>query len=127
MRRMVPFCGGSSRTGRAAASALPALLAGAAVFIRGLDEQRVGCSVHWRPLHLHPYYSDHFGWTPELLPVASREWPRLVSLPLFPGMSDAEHDHVVSAVRTLCRRWRTASPANLPADVTPWQLTAERV
>jgi perosamine synthetase len=76
-------------------------------FTRALDEQRVGCSVHWRPLHLHPYYSDHFGWTPELLPVASREWLRLVSLPLFPGMTEQEQDHVIGAVRKLCQRFRS--------------------
>jgi perosamine synthetase len=86
-------------------------------FMRALGEQRVGCSVHWRPLHLHPYYADHFGWTPELLPVASREWPRLVSLPLFPDMTEWEQDHVIAAVRKLCQRFRSvpfARPLSVP-------------
>ncbi len=78
-------------------------------FMRALTEEGVGCSVHWRPLHLHPYYREQFGWSPELLPVASREWLRLVSLPLFPGMRDEERDCVIGVVRELCRRFRSVT------------------
>jgi len=72
-------------------------------FIERLREHGVGCSVHWRPLHLHPYYEETFGWRPDDLPVASAQWIRLVSLPLFPGMRDDERDRVVEVGRTLCR------------------------
>ena len=44
--------------------------------LRELRRRGVACTVHWRPLHLHPYYREQFGWTPELLPAASREWAR---------------------------------------------------
>ena len=71
-------------------------------FMVQLRERGVGCSVHWRPLHLHPYYEDTFRWRPEHLPEASCQWPRLVSLPLFPGMRDDERNHVVAVVRELC-------------------------
>jgi perosamine synthetase len=71
------------------------------VFVERLREQGVGCSVHWRPLHLHPYYQETFGWEPDDLPVATREWERLVSLPLFPGMTDEEQQYVVQVVRSL--------------------------
>jgi dTDP-4-amino-4,6-dideoxygalactose transaminase len=71
-------------------------------FITKLKAAGVGCSVHWRPLHLHPYYRDRFGWTSEQFPVASPLWERLVSLPLFPGMQEAERAHVVRVVRDLC-------------------------
>jgi dTDP-4-amino-4,6-dideoxygalactose transaminase len=73
-------------------------------FIEKLREQGVGCSVHWRPLHLHPYYEETFHWRPEHLPKASAQWPRLVSLPLFPGMREDERQHVVAVVRDLCAR-----------------------
>jgi dTDP-4-amino-4,6-dideoxygalactose transaminase len=73
-------------------------------FIESLKARGVGTSVHWRPLHLHPYYESTFGWRPDDLPVASREWRRLVSLPLFPAMTDEEFGHVVTAVRDLCGR-----------------------
>lgn len=74
-------------------------------FIVRLRECGVGCSVHWRPLHLHPYYEETFHWKPEHLPTASDVWTRLVSLPLFPGMRDDEKEHVVQAVRDLCERF----------------------
>jgi perosamine synthetase len=83
-------------------------------FMRALNERGIGCSVHWRPLHLHPYYREQFGWQPDLLPVASREWLRLVSLPLFPDMHDEEHDHVIDVVRDLCHRFRARSVSPEP-------------
>jgi perosamine synthetase len=67
----------------------------------------VHCSVHWRPLHLHPYYAKTFGWTPSQFPAASSVWLRLVSLPLFPGMRQEEQECVVGAVRKLCARYAT--------------------
>jgi dTDP-4-amino-4,6-dideoxygalactose transaminase len=73
-------------------------------FIELLQEQGVGCSVHWRPLHLHPYYEETFGWKPDHLPVASSVWQRLVTLPLFPGMRQEEQQYVVRVVRELCTR-----------------------
>ncbi len=71
-------------------------------FIVELRQRGVGCSVHWRPLHLHPYYAERFGWTSEDFPVASPLWERLISLPLFPAMLAAEREHVVRVVRDLC-------------------------
>lgn len=72
-------------------------------FITALQEAGVGCSVHWRPLHLHPYYQEGFKWTPEQFPVATREWQRLVSLPIYPGLTRDEQTHVVNAVQEICR------------------------
>lgn len=74
-------------------------------FIDELKARGVGTSVHWRPLHLHTYYETTFGWRPSDLPVASEAWQRLVSLPLFPAMNDREFDHVVAAVKDVCREW----------------------
>jgi perosamine synthetase len=72
-------------------------------FIELLRAAGIGYSVHWRPLHLHPYY-ESFGWRPDDLPVASAVWKRLISLPLFPGMAEEEQDSVIATVRALCRR-----------------------
>jgi perosamine synthetase len=72
------------------------------IFLRDLARAGVSCSVHWRPLHLHPYYEEAFAWRPADLPVASDVWRRLVSLPLFSAMSRQEIDTVVNAVRTVC-------------------------
>ena len=75
-------------------------------FMEALQKKGVGCSVHWRPLHLHPYYGETFGWMPDDFPVASREWERLISLPLFPSMTTSEIDHVVESVASICAAYR---------------------
>lgn len=74
-------------------------------FIDELKDRGIGCSVHWRPLHLHPYYEQTFGWAAEDCPVASEEWERLVSLPLFSAMTTEEIDSVINVVRELCSRY----------------------
>jgi dTDP-4-amino-4,6-dideoxygalactose transaminase len=78
-----------------------------AQFMYELAADGVGSSVHWRPLHLHPLY-ESAGWQPDLFPVATREWLRLVSLPIFPSMTTADVDWVVSAVNRTCARARLA-------------------
>lgn len=74
-------------------------------FIAGLQRSGIGCAVHWRPLHLHPYYQETFGWQPEQFPVASAEWLRLISLPLFPDITPEEQQYVVDTVRRLCAQY----------------------
>jgi dTDP-4-amino-4,6-dideoxygalactose transaminase len=71
-------------------------------FMNELKRAGVGCSVHWRPLHLHPYYQKTFGWRAKDFPVATAEWKRLISLPIFPGMLDDEMNHVIREVKRLC-------------------------
>ncbi len=77
-------------------------------FVQELDMLGVGCSVHWKPLHLHPYYQATYGWDPGLFPVATDLWPRLVSLPIFPTMTDDEVAHVITSVRALSARFECA-------------------
>jgi len=69
-------------------------------FVCGTPPVGVGFSVHWRPLHLHPYYQETFGWRPDNFPVATAVWERLVSLPIFPDMNDLELEYVVDTVRS---------------------------
>jgi perosamine synthetase len=75
-------------------------------FVEMLGERGVGFSVHWRPLHLHPYYHDELGWRPEHCPVATSIWERMVSLPIFPGMTDDEVNYVIESIRDLIRSVR---------------------
>lgn len=84
-------------------------------FLDELKESGVGCSVHWRPLHLHPYYQQTFGWRAEDLPQATAVWERLISLPLFPGMRGEEIAHVVAAVEGLCAKYARPSAATARA------------
>jgi len=73
-------------------------------FMDELKKAGVGCSVHWRPLHLHPYYQKTFGWRARDFPIATGQWKRLISLPIFPGMRDDEIEHVIDTVKRLCAR-----------------------
>lgn len=74
-----------------------------------LRQRGVATSVHWRPLHLHTYYEETFGWKPEQLPRATAAWQRLISLPLFPGMTADEVAHLVSVLHDVCREFRKTS------------------
>ncbi len=75
-------------------------------FIEELKERRIGTSVHFIPVHLHPYYRDRYGYRPEDFPVASREFRRIISLPLNPRMSDRDAVDVVEAVREVVKKFR---------------------
>jgi len=66
----------------------------AAMTVRG-----IGTSVHFIPLHLHPYWRGRYGWQPGDFPAAHASYVRSVSLPIYSRMSDADVDRVVSAVR----------------------------
>jgi dTDP-4-amino-4,6-dideoxygalactose transaminase len=72
-------------------------------FIRGLTERRIGTSVHYIPLHLHPWYRDRYGYGEEDFPVAQAAYEGLVSLPLHPGLSERDVDDVVEAVAAVLR------------------------
>jgi dTDP-4-amino-4,6-dideoxygalactose transaminase len=63
-----------------------------------LARRQIGTSVHFIPVHTHPYYRDRYGFTPDQFPVAWREYQRLVSLPLNPRLSDGDVDDVIEAV-----------------------------
>lgn len=76
-----------------------------AQFITAMTEAGVGTSVHWRPLHLHPYYEQQYMWRPGQFPVATAEWSRLISLPIFPTMNAEEQQYVIDTVVTLCDRF----------------------
>jgi len=86
-------------------------------FLSELKERGILCSVHWRPLHMHRYYTETYGYRPEDFPVAAALWPRLISLPLFPSMSDAERERVVGAVRDVCARHRRPLAVSAGAPV----------
>jgi dTDP-4-amino-4,6-dideoxygalactose transaminase len=83
---------------------LESLAIGRDLFMEQLKNAGVGCSVHWRPLHLHPYYQLEFGWQEASFPVATDLWERVISLPIFPAMSKEELQYVVDVVKTICLR-----------------------
>jgi dTDP-4-amino-4,6-dideoxygalactose transaminase len=69
-------------------------------FIDRLAEQGIGTSVHYVPLHRHPYWRDKYGLTPGNFPQADHAYHNILSLPLYTKMSDEEQDRVIAAVRS---------------------------
>ena len=64
----------------------------------GLRERAISANVHYLPVHLQPFYRERFGLGPGLCPVAEAAYERILSLPIFPGMSDADVDRVCGAI-----------------------------
>ena len=71
----------------------------AAIF-QAMRARRIGVNVHYLPVYLHPYYRERFGHAPGLCPRAEAAYARLLTLPLFPGMSDDDVDDVVAALHS---------------------------
>jgi dTDP-4-amino-4,6-dideoxygalactose transaminase len=72
-------------------------------FIERLFEAGIGCSVHFIPLHLHPYWRDRYALAPAMFPHSQRAYERIVSLPLYTRMTEADVDRVAAAVRAALR------------------------
>lgn len=75
-------------------------------FIEQLQQHDIGCSVHFIPLHLHPYYRETWGYVPSQFPVAGAMYETIVSLPLYPKMTESDVQRVISVVRDLIQRYR---------------------
>jgi dTDP-4-amino-4,6-dideoxygalactose transaminase len=76
---------------------LELLAVGRGEIFRALRAENIGVNVHYIPVHQHPYYRERFKWK-ETYPVAEDAYERLISLPMFHGMTDADVEDVVRAV-----------------------------
>jgi dTDP-4-amino-4,6-dideoxygalactose transaminase len=74
--------------------------------IEQLARCNIGTSVHFIPLHRHPFYRDTYGYRPDDFPVAERIFAQLVSLPLYPAMSEDDIISVHRAVRAVIQASR---------------------
>lgn len=72
-----------------------------ASFIAELKTRGIGTSVHWMPLHMHPYYRATYDYAPEDFPIAVREYARIISLPIFPDMTEEQIETVSDAIHEL--------------------------
>lgn len=72
-----------------------------AEFMEELRRRNIGASVHFIPLHIHPYYRDTFCYNPADFPVSYNEYLREVSLPIYSRMDDGEVDDVIDAVKAI--------------------------
>jgi dTDP-4-amino-4,6-dideoxygalactose transaminase len=67
-------------------------------FMAAMKEKNVGTGLHYRAAHLYPYYREQLGFAAGDFPHAENAGERIVSLPLFPSMTDAEHDRVLDVM-----------------------------
>ena len=75
-------------------------------FIQELAARNIGTSVHFIPIHLHPYYRDRYSFSPLSFPVAYTSYERMLSIPLMPSLTDRDVGDVIEAVRDVVRTFR---------------------
>jgi UDP-4-amino-4-deoxy-L-arabinose-oxoglutarate aminotransferase len=73
-------------------------------FVAALKEENIGSGIHYRPTHVHAFYRDYYAARPHALPkdgLVNTEWSgeRLLSLPLWPGLTEEDQDLVVGAIK----------------------------
>lgn len=77
-----------------------------AAFVEAMRAENIGVSVHFIPLHVHPYYRETYAYRSEDFPIAHREFLREVSLPIYSRMSDTDVEDVIGAVVGIIGRSR---------------------
>jgi len=80
-----------------------------AQFIAELQQRGIGMSVHWQPLHMHPYYRETYGYEPQELPVACSLYPEIASLPIYPDLTEEEIAHVCRSIKDIVAVYRRMS------------------
>ena len=70
-------------------------------FIELMAEKGIGCSVHFIPLHIHPYWRDRYQLKPEDFPNALHAYEKAVSLPIYTKMTELDQERVVEAVKSI--------------------------
>lgn len=68
-----------------------------------LRSSGIGANVHYIPVHLHPFYKEHLGTHPGQCPVAEKAYEQIISLPIYPEMTDEEQDYVIDVMKGLMR------------------------
>jgi dTDP-4-amino-4,6-dideoxygalactose transaminase len=78
-------------------------------FVQALKDENIGTGIHYRPVHLHAYYRDYYAKKPSAVPpggLPECEWSgdRLLSLPLWPGLTEESQDQAMEAIRHVLAR-----------------------
>lgn len=94
-----------------------------AAVISELKKAGIGTSVHWMPLHLHPYYRETYGYRAGDLCQAARVYPEIISLPIYPDMNESEIEYVCQQLENILakhlkiRAVKYCSPSERPRSV----------
>jgi dTDP-4-amino-4,6-dideoxygalactose transaminase len=73
-------------------------------FMAAMKERNIGTGLHYRAVHLYPYYREHYGFQRGDFPIAERIGDSIVSLPLFPSLSDSDQDRAIAAMAAVFKR-----------------------
>jgi perosamine synthetase len=73
-------------------------------FIELLKQRGIICAVHYIPLHLHPYYRRLYGYKAKDYPIAYNTYKRIISLPLYPQMTNEDVEYVLSTIKDVIRQ-----------------------
>jgi UDP-4-amino-4-deoxy-L-arabinose-oxoglutarate aminotransferase len=85
-------------------------------FMQALHEEGIGTGLHFPALHLASYYAKKYGYAPGSLPIAEAAGASILSLPLYPLLTEGDQDDVVAAARrVLAKHRRSAAPRSTPA------------
>ena len=87
--------------------------------IAELKKAGIGTSVHWMPLHLHPYYRQQLGCEPSDYPCAAAIYPGLITLPLYPDLTAEDVEYVCRNLKEIIARSRAAVPGMSLSAVEP--------
>lgn len=69
--------------------------------IERLRENHITTSVHFKPLHMHPYYRKKYGYKPEDYPIAMTAYQGIISLPVYPGLKEEEVQYITDSLCTI--------------------------
>lgn len=75
-------------------------------FMAALKAENIGVGIHFKSLHLHPYYKETYGFRPDDFPAAADTSEKILSLPLYPRMTVEDAEDVIAAVRKLIIYYR---------------------
>ncbi|TBV82716.1 MAG: UDP-4-amino-4,6-dideoxy-N-acetyl-beta-L-altrosamine transaminase [Desulfobulbaceae bacterium] len=71
-----------------------------------LQEKGIGVNVHYIPVHLHPFYREKYHTGAGLFPIAEAAYEQIISIPMFPGMTDADVEKVIKTMQTVIHHYR---------------------
>lgn len=83
-----------------------ALSADRDTIMNAIQAENVGIGIHFRAVHLHPYYRKNFGFSPGLCPVAERASDRVISIPFHPALTDHDVEDVIATVRKVLNAFK---------------------
>jgi perosamine synthetase len=69
---------------------------------KALKSENIGVNIHYLPIHLHPFYQDKYNTKKGQLPIAEKVYDSIISLPIFPTMTNEDINHVIMAIRKVC-------------------------